>query len=79
MSEEICTIKITVRDKSDHYREEDWVKDIWGYMVPFFTRRHGVNKAKIDLEDGAVIVEWEYVTNYDANEYCEPPCGNEQA
>ena len=65
MSNERCTITITVWDKSDHYQEEDWVKQIWPYMQPWFTRRHGVNKGVINLEDGAVTVHWEYESSYD--------------
>ena len=57
---ETCTIKITVCDKSDHYSEEDWVKDIWHYMLPWFTRRHGIETGKIELENGAVVIEWKY-------------------
>jgi hypothetical protein len=62
MQIEKCTITITVRDKSDHFREEDWVKDIWPYMQPWFTRRHGVESGKIILSDGGVEVDWKYET-----------------
>lgn len=63
---ETCTITITVSDKSDHFREEDWVKQIWPYMQPWFTRRHGVEQGKIDLMGGAVVVEWRYRTEDDS-------------
>lgn len=62
---ETCTITIEVSDKSDHYSEEDWVKQIWPYMQPWFTKRHGVTKGEINLEDGAVVVSWKYETSWD--------------
>lgn len=61
---EICTIKITMRDKMDHFHEEDIVKNLWPYMTPWFTRRHGVNDGKIILSGGAVEVDWKYETDY---------------
>ena|SRR6185312_2484345 len=60
---EKCTITVTIRDKSDHYHEEDWVKQIWPYLLPWFTKRHGVEKGRISLEDDAVVVEWRYENN----------------
>jgi hypothetical protein len=73
MNSETCTIIIKVKDQSDHYHEEDWVKNIWPYMQPWFTRRHGVNEGKIELEAGAVSVEWKYETDYpeDCDELCD--------
>lgn len=64
MESEVCVITITVNDKSDHYHEEEWVKYIWPMMLPWFTRRHGVNKGKIILEDDGVVVDWVYTSNY---------------
>lgn len=60
---ETCTITVTIRDKMDHYREEDIVKDLWPYFTPWFTRRRGVEKGKIILGDGAVEVDWSYKTD----------------
>lgn len=61
---EVCTIKITINEKPEHnFSEEDIVKNLWGHMYPWFTRRHGVTKGQIILEDGAVIVDWLYETN----------------
>lgn len=57
---EICTITITIFDKSDHYHEEDAVKTIWPHMLPWFTRRHGWQKGTILLDDGGVQIQWEY-------------------
>lgn len=64
---ETCTIKITVEDKSDHYHEEDVVKNIWPYMVPWFTRRHGVEHGEIRLGEG-VKIEWKYDTTDEQTE-----------
>lgn len=58
---EKCTITITMDDSIGAGREEDFVKQVWTYMVPFFTRRHGVQKGKIDLNDN-VHIEWAYET-----------------
>lgn len=63
MLTEICTIKITMRDKMDSYREEDIVKDIWPYMTPWFTARRGIRTGKIILQEGAIEIEWKYETN----------------
>jgi hypothetical protein len=64
MQIEVCTITVTIRDKLDHFQEEDIVKNIWPYMTPWFTRRHGVSNGKITLSDGAVEVGWKYETQY---------------
>lgn len=64
MQTETCTIKITMRDFLDNFREEDIVKQIWPYMAPWFTRRHGVNSGCITLEGGSVQVDWKYETTY---------------
>lgn len=63
MKVETCSIVVTMRDKLDHHNEEDIVKNIWPYMTPWFTRRHGVESGKIILSDGAVEVSWKYETN----------------
>jgi len=60
---ETCTIVIRMHDKLDNYREEDIVKNIWHYFVPWFTRRHGVEDGKIILSGGAVEVTWKYETD----------------
>ena len=60
LTTETCTIKISIRDAQGD--EEDWVKDIWPRMLPWFTRRHGVQSGRIELADGAVAVEWKYDT-----------------
>ena len=63
---ERCTITITMHDDAREgqyqhsYSEEDLVKHLWGYMVPWFTRRHGVENGKIALNGGSVEVEWRY-------------------
>lgn len=59
------TVTVKIKDTLDSYREEDIVKSIWPYCIPFFTRRHGVSKGKMILEDGAVELEWSYEDNYD--------------
>lgn len=60
-AKEVCTIQITCEDRNDHFREEDMVKQYWPYMLPFFTRRHGVNHGEIKLDDG-VSITWRYET-----------------
>ena len=60
---ETCTIVVTMRDQLDNYREEDIVKNLWGYLYPWFTRRHGVENGKVTLGDGAVEVTWAYRTD----------------
>ncbi len=60
---ETCTIVVTMRDQLDSYREEDIVKNLWGCLLPWFTRRHGVENGKIILSDGAVEVTWAYRTD----------------
>lgn len=55
-------------DQLDHYREEDIVKNLWPHLVPFMTRRHGVNIGKIELEGGAIVINWEYSDSYDEYE-----------
>lgn len=72
---DICTITITVRDVHDHFREEDWVKDIWPYMLPWFTRRHGVENGRIELGDKGVTVEWKYETDWPPDSGDEPAEG----
>jgi hypothetical protein len=57
---ETCTIVITMRDWADLASEEDIVKNIWPYLTPWFTRRHGVESGKIILSDGAIEVSWRY-------------------
>ena len=61
---ETCTIIITMRDKLDRHREEDIVKNLWPYLTPWFTRRHGVENGRIVLSDGAIEVDWKYRTDY---------------
>lgn len=63
MTKEICTIRIILAD--DYDREfgpelEDVVKNAWGYMTPWFTRRHGIRNGSIRLQDDAVTIEWSY-------------------
>lgn len=72
MTKEVCTIKIKVSD--DYDREfgpelEDVVKNAWGYLTPWFTRRHGLRNGMISLERGAVTIEWTYAPEgeYDEN------------
>jgi hypothetical protein len=64
----IFNAKIVMNDKLDCYHEEDIVKQNWPYLVPFLTRRHGVNKGEINLEDGAIIITWSY-KDTDEDEY----------
>ena len=60
---ERCTIIITVDETlgAPSFREEDIVKQAWQYMVPFFTKRHGVSAGKITLNDN-IHIEWKYDT-----------------
>lgn len=60
---ERCTITVTIEEpRSDiSFSEEDTVKQIWPYMLPWFTKRHGVTSGKITLNDN-VHVEWQYLT-----------------
>jgi len=63
MNKETCTIKIILSD--DYNRElgfelEDAVKEAWNRMIPWFTRRHGITKGSINLENGAVQIDWSY-------------------
>lgn len=60
---EICTITVCL--SHDYNRElgfelEDAVKESWGRMLPWFTRRHGITNGAIDLEGGAVRITWQY-------------------
>ena len=60
---EQCTITINIGENYDRewgFELEDVVKNAWGCMVPFFTRRHHVRNGAINLEDGAVRIEWRY-------------------
>lgn len=63
---EKCTITITIDEpRSDiSFSEEDAVKQIWPYMLPWFTRRHGVQSGKITLNNN-VSVDWQYESIYD--------------
>lgn len=70
MSREVCTITITCEDKNDSYREEDVVKTYWPYMLPFFTRRHGVESGKMSLGSG-VEISWRYETIYSVAELAQ--------
>lgn len=58
-------ISIKMFDKLDSYYEEDIAKNVWPYLTPFLTRRHGVDKGSVNLNDGAVIIEWRYKDNYE--------------
>lgn len=64
---ETCTIVITMNDYLDNYREEDIVKNLWGYLYPWFTRRQGVERGEVSLNDGAVKVSWEYRSTDDGS------------
>ena len=70
----IFNAKIVMNDKLDCYHEEDIVKQNWPYLVPFLTRRHGVNTGEINLEDGAIIITWSY-EDTDEDEYTEDEVG----
>lgn len=56
---EKCTITIDEPRSDFSFSEEDTVKQIWPYMLPWFTRRHGTETGKITLNDN-VTVEWRY-------------------
>lgn len=63
MLKEKCTIEIQISDDYDRelgFELEDVVKNAWGHMVPWFTRRHGITNGVISLEDGAVTIKWLY-------------------
>lgn len=68
---EKCIIEISISEDHDRelgYELEDVVKNAWGYMVPFFTRRHGVKNGEIKLCDGKVSISWEYIEADDGSE-----------
>lgn len=68
MAKEMCTITIRVTNDYDRdwgYDLEDVVKNAWGYMTPWFTRRHGVPNGKILLADEKVEISWSYTPDED--------------
>lgn len=69
----IFKMKVTMNDFLDTYSEEDIVKNIWPHMSAFLTRRKGVNRGKMELEDGAVTVEWTYCYR-DSDEWWDENC-----
>lgn len=65
-SKEVCTIKVVMEGVVTS-RTEDVVKNNWPYVLPWFTRRHGVDSGQIILdinesygEKARVTVHWEY-------------------
>ena len=60
MEKKTLTIYIEMKDILDHYHEEDIAKQCWPYLMPFLTRRHGIDKGELKLQDGAVTILWEY-------------------
>jgi len=64
MDKEVCIIRVEMDEDIRPYfapELEDTVKQAWGYLTPWFTRRHGVRNGEISLNDGAVKFTWEYV------------------
>jgi hypothetical protein len=61
---QVCQITITADDDYERgcvgFDFEDVVKNCWGFMVPWFTSRHGVRSGHIALNDGEVQIEWRY-------------------
>lgn len=57
---QIFKFKVVMNDYLDHYKEEDLVKQVWPSMYGFLTKRNGLNKGKMELEDGAVVIHWSY-------------------
>lgn len=61
---DVCTIRIEVEPDYERgclgYSIEDVVKNSWGYLVPWFTARHGVHSGEIVLNDGEARVSWHY-------------------
>lgn len=64
MSEkETCVIRIEMNEaiRPEFSPElEDTVKQAWGHLAPWFTRRHGVREGEIILNGGAVKFSWKY-------------------
>jgi hypothetical protein len=70
-------------DRLDHYHEEDIVKNLIPTFASLFTRRHGVDKGKVLLNDDNIVIEWKYETTYPEDtgdhaescecDYCVPP------
>lgn len=65
------TITVDIRDKLDHYYEEDIAKQMWPYLTPFLTRRHGISHGKVILEGGAVEIAWKYEDLHEEKDYAE--------
>ena len=60
MAKSVYNFTVTMEDRLDSYYEEDIVKGLWANLAAFMTKRKGVNKGKIDLQDGLITIEWEY-------------------
>jgi hypothetical protein len=72
--------KVEIFDYLDSYKEEDIVKQIWPSMYSFLTKRNGLNKGEMILENGAVKIYWTYCGNgseewWDTDTCCT--CGQE--
>lgn len=61
MNKKELNVKIEMFDRLNNYREEDIAKNCLPFLTPFLTRRHGINKGLLSLEDGSVIISWEYL------------------
>ena len=64
---------VEMYDHLDSYSEEDIVKKMWPYLVPFMTTSNGITKGKIELGDGAIVINWEYseLCNNEDNYYLD--------
>lgn len=67
----VFKFEVIMDDFLDNWKEEDIVKNLWPGMYTFLTRRHGVNKGSINLEDGTVVINWTYEDTYDEDEESE--------
>ena len=66
MSEEFKELSISIKmfDKLMNYQEEDIAKQVWPYLTPFLTRRHGVNSGAVYLNDDSISIYWKYTDHY---------------
>jgi len=66
MCEEFKELSISIKmfDKLDNYHEEDIAKQVWPYLSPFLTRRHGVDSGAIHLNGDAIIIYWKYTDHF---------------
>ena len=59
------TVVVDMWDKQDNFHEEDVAKNCLPFLTPFLTRRHGVDRGSMNLNDGAIVISWEYRDFYE--------------